>query len=193
MPPQAGAKKKIPTPSSARGRFGGHLPPTPRRPLPIRSATLAKMPPRGLVTPPHRHNLGNFPGRNPTPRLDSHPNAPHTQLGESAGACTPHTEDTATIVADPLAAFGSRRGSRGYTSSQPLPDLEDAPVFPIQHTKRSSPFLRVAPAPFSWELMFLPEHWVYTDGSVITGHPRLGAAVMHIPTNTTIYIDAAGT
>jgi len=37
------------------------------------------------------------------------------------------------------------------------------------------------------------DQWVYTDGSEITGHPRLGAAVVHIPTNTTIYIDAAGT
>jgi ribonuclease HI len=41
--------------------------------------------------------------------------------------------------------------------------------------------------------MFLPKQWVYTDGSCITGHPRLGAAVVHIPTSTTIYIDAAGT
>ena len=41
--------------------------------------------------------------------------------------------------------------------------------------------------------MFLPEQWVYTDGSDITGHPRLWAAVVHIPTITTIYIDAAGT
>ena len=41
--------------------------------------------------------------------------------------------------------------------------------------------------------MFLPEPWVYTDGSDITGHPRLGAVVVHIPTSNTIYIDAAGT
>ncbi len=30
------------------------------------------------------------------------------------------------------------------------------------------------------------------DGSDIKGHPRLGAAVVHIPTRTTIYIDATG-
>jgi ribonuclease HI len=41
--------------------------------------------------------------------------------------------------------------------------------------------------------MFLPEKWVYTDGSDITGHPRLGVAVVHIPSKTTIYIDASRT
>ena len=34
---------------------------------------------------------------------------------------------------------------------------------------------------------------MYTDGSDIKGYPRLGAAVVHIPTSTTIFIDAAGT
>jgi hypothetical protein len=33
---------------------------------------------------------------------------------------------------------------------------------------------------------------VYTDGSDINGHPRLRAAVVHIPTSRTIYIDVAG-
>ena len=34
---------------------------------------------------------------------------------------------------------------------------------------------------------------VYSDRSDIKGPSRLGAAVVHIPTRTTIYIDAAGT
>jgi hypothetical protein len=35
---------------------------------------------------------------------------------------------------------------------------------------------------------------VYTDAlDIITGHPRFGAAVVHIPTTTIIYIYAAGT
>ena len=34
---------------------------------------------------------------------------------------------------------------------------------------------------------------MYTDGSEITGQPRLGAAVVHVPTCRTIYIDAGGT
>ena len=41
--------------------------------------------------------------------------------------------------------------------------------------------------------MFRPEQWVYIDGSDITGQPRLGAAVVHVPTCATIYIDAGGT
>ncbi len=41
--------------------------------------------------------------------------------------------------------------------------------------------------------MFRPEQWVYTDGSDIKGQPRLGAAVVHVPTCSTIYIDARDT
>ena len=33
---------------------------------------------------------------------------------------------------------------------------------------------------------------MYTDGSGIKGQPRLGAAVVHVPTCTTVYIDAGG-
>ncbi len=47
------------------------------------------------------------------------------------------------------------------------------------------------PAPYPWAPTFLPEQWAYTDGSDITGHARLGAAVVHIPTSITIYIDVA--
>ena len=49
------------------------------------------------------------------------------------------------------------------------------------------------PVPHPWTPKFIPENWVYTDGSDIEGYPRLGAAVVHIPTSTTIFIDAAGT
>jgi hypothetical protein len=41
--------------------------------------------------------------------------------------------------------------------------------------------------------VFRPEQWVYTDGFDIKGQPRLGAAVVHVPTCTTMYIDARGT
>jgi hypothetical protein len=51
----------------------------------------------------------------------------------------------------------------------------------------------VAPTPYPWAPKFLPEQWVCTDGSDITGHLHLSAAVVHIPSITTIYIDAAGT
>jgi ribonuclease HI len=51
----------------------------------------------------------------------------------------------------------------------------------------------VAPAPYPWAPKFLPEQWVYTDGSDITGHPRQGASVVHIPSSATIYMDVTGT
>jgi ribonuclease HI len=49
------------------------------------------------------------------------------------------------------------------------------------------------PTPHPWVAKFIPENWVYTDGSEIEGYPRLGTYVIHIPTSTTLYIDAAGT
>ena len=99
----------------------------------------------------------------------------------------------AATAADTHAAFGPRHHGRGYTSSQPLLDMEDIPVFLIHHARRTSPFNGVAPAPYPWAPTFLPEQWVFTDGSDITGHPRLGAAVPCNSSNTTIYIDVAGT
>ena len=102
-------------------------------------------------------------------------------------------EAMAATVADSPAALGTRQRGRGYTSFQPLPGMEDIPVFSIHHVKKISPFIGEVPAPYPWAPRFLPEKWVYTDGSDITGHPRLGAVVVYIPTNTTIYIDAAGT
>jgi len=51
---------------------------------------------------------------------------------------------------------------------------------------------RRGPITYPWAPKFLPEQWVYTDGSDITSYPRLGAAVVHILTITIIYIDAAG-
>ena len=70
--------------------------------------------------------------------------------------------------------------------------MEDITVLPIQHAKRPSPFIDETPAPYPWAPKFLPEQRVYTDGSDIIGHFRLEAAAIHIPTNTTIYIHAAG-
>jgi hypothetical protein len=47
--------------------------------------------------------------------------------------------------------------------------------------------------PHKWTAKYIPENWMYTYGSNIKGSPRLGAAVVHVPTSTTIYIDAGGT
>ena len=37
-----------------------------------------------------------------------------------------------------------------------------------------------------------PNEWIYTDGSLKKGQPRIGAAVKHSHTNTTTYIGASG-
>jgi hypothetical protein len=128
-----------------------------------------------------------------TPRLNTHPNAFYPQtLGDFVGIGTPHKDPTDATATDSPAALGPRRSGREYTSSHPLPDLEDRLVLPIQHDRRTPLYNGEAPTPYPWEPKFLPEQWINTDGSDITDHPHLGAAVVHIPTNTTIYIDVAG-
>jgi hypothetical protein len=81
----------------------------------------------------------------------------------------------------------------GYSFSQPLPLFKD--IHPciggstaILLTQNDSPSV-----PHLWTPKYIPENWVYTNGSDIDGHQRLGASLVHIPTATTIYIDAAGT
>jgi len=85
-------------------------------------------------------------------------------------------------------------GPSTYTFSQQLLDLEDTGVIPNRNptTHRGQPTGMTLPAPELWTPKFTPEAWIYTDGSDIKGQARLGAAVVHIPSNTTIYIDAAG-
>ena len=83
--------------------------------------------------------------------------------------------------------------SEGYTSSQALPEITTMPPLAGTHTILPPTSGGSPPIPHRWTPKFIPENWVYTDGSDIEGHPRLGAAVVHVPTATTIYIDAAGT
>jgi hypothetical protein len=81
-----------------------------------------------------------------------------------------------------------------YTFSQPLPDLNEAHTLPNGDTQRlRAPTMATTPPNYiPWTPRFLPEEWIYTDGSDIKGHPRLGAAMVHIPPRTPIYIDATG-
>ena len=87
-----------------------------------------------------------------------------------------------------------RQWKNTYTFSQPLPNLQEAHVLPRGDTpsQHDSPRTAAPPSPIPWTPRFLPKEWVYTDGSDIKGHPRLGAAVVHTPTCTTIYMDATG-
>ena len=72
------------------------------------------------------------------------------------------------------------------TSLLYLPHMRDTPMLPSRGS-------HIAPTPLYWIPKYLPEQWVYTDGSDIKGQSRLGAAVVHIPTCATLYIDAGGT
>ena len=92
----------------------------------------------------------------------------------------------------PSPELSSRRGGGGYTSTQPLPVFTDGSDLPPSLCGEITAYPDPVPAPYPWQPKYLPDQWIYTDGSDIEGHPRLGASVVHVPTNTTIYIDAAG-
>jgi hypothetical protein len=48
------------------------------------------------------------------------------------------------------------------------------------------------PHPTILKLLHNPSEWIYTDGPLKRGKPRLGASVIHSPTFTTTCIDASG-
>jgi len=48
------------------------------------------------------------------------------------------------------------------------------------------------PQPIPWQSLHNLKQEIYTDGSLKKGQPRIGAAVIHSPANTTTYIDAPG-
>ena len=60
-----------------------------------------------------------------------------------------------------------------YTFSQPLPDLKESHALPKWGAQPFS-YSTTPPNPIPWTARFLPEEGVYTDGSDIKGHPRLG-------------------
>ena len=70
--------------------------------------------------------------------------------------------------------------------------MKDTPFLPPRGAFTLPPAPLLAPTPLPWIPKYQPEQWVYTDGSDIKGQPRLGAAVVHVPTCTNLYIDAKG-
>ena len=78
----------------------------------------------------------------------------------------------------------------GYTSCLALPGMKDIPFLPLgwAFTLPSAP--PQPPTPLPWTLKYQHEQWMYIDGSDIKVQPRLGDAMVHVPTCTTIYIDA---
>ena len=165
----------FPTPPPARGTFGGRLTSPPRRSLPAQPATPAQTP--TCSSAPHR--------------LDNHPDTLHPSTGDLRGLGHSQHDTEADAFGYSPTGTNSRSGGGGYTSSQPLPNMANIPAFPSPPNGWTSTSPDLAPVPYPWQPKFLPEQWVYTDGSTIEGQPRLGAAVVHIPTGTTIYIDAA--
>ena len=82
-----------------------------------------------------------------------------------------------------------------FSSSQPL----NAPPPPPPHDTPPPTALRgptfphpPPPTPSPWTPQFDPESWIYTDGSLIDMESRLGDAVIHSPSTTTLHIDASG-
>jgi hypothetical protein len=78
------------------------------------------------------------------------------------------------------------------TSCLDLPVPMDTPFLPNRRalTLPSTPSL--APTPLPWTPKYHPEQWVYTKGLDIKGQPHLGAAMVHVLTCRTLYIDAEG-
>ncbi len=128
-----------------------------------------------------------------TPRLEIHHHAPHPRIGAHAEIIIPYAKSATVTADDSPDSRALRPHVRGYTSSQPLLDLGDILVLPTYQDGRATPFIGEAPPSYPWAPKFLPEQLVYTDGYDMTGHPLLGAAVVHIPTSTAIYIDVEGT
>ena len=71
------------------------------------------------------------------------------------GVGIPYEEATTATVLDMSATFEPRYPGRGYTSSKPLHDLVDIPVFPAQHAAGATPLSDEAPSPYPWTPEFL--------------------------------------
>jgi hypothetical protein len=81
----------------------------------------------------------------------------------------------------------------GYTSFQTLPSMEDRHNLPYGGVSGFPRTPNTPPTPRQWTPKYIPDYWLYTYGSDIKGNRRLGAAVVHVPTRTTICIDTGGT
>ena len=117
-----------------------------------------------------------------------------TDLNIMHWTLTQVTTNTAEAPTSPTRAHPGLPWENTYTFSQPLPNLEEAPALPTGNPPQQydPTIVGTPPRPTPWTPKFSPEEWIYTDGSDIKDQPRLGAAVVHIPTRTTIYIDATG-
>jgi len=132
--------------------------PLPRRPLPTPPAIPALTSPLGPATPPSRSPTCNLNLKIRTQRLDTHSYAPYpTKLRKPERIGIPHEVAMTIMKTDSPATYEPRHIGRGYTSSQPLLELEDTHVFPSQHAGWASSYNGEAPAPYPRASKFLPE------------------------------------
>ena len=73
-----------------------------------------------------------------------------------------------------------------------LPTISSPPAFSQPSSNLIVAPNPILPYPTKWKPLHNPSEWIYTDGSLKAGKPRLGASVIHSPTSTTTYIDASG-
>ena len=94
----------------------------------------------------------------------------------------------------PLSAMapGAFDSNRVFSSSQPLPDPRATILPRLLPSEAPLPPTPPPPTPAPWTPQFDPGSWIYTDGSLIDGESRLGAAVIHSPSKTALHIDASG-
>ena len=78
------------------------------------------------------------------------------------------------------------------TLTQPSTTENNLPTLPRHYNTTHTRTNTTPPQPIPWHPLHNPEEWTYTDGSYKDGKPRLGASVIHSPTNTTTCIDASG-
>jgi hypothetical protein len=67
------------------------------------------------------------------------------------------------------------------------------PLLPPRMALTPSSAPSPAPIPYPQTPKYQPGQWVYSDSFGINGQPRLGVAVVHDLTCTSIYIDVGGT
>ena len=90
-------------------------------------------------------------------------------------------------------APGAFTSDRQYAGSQPLPPppRRRCPTH-LLGRPTSTPPPPLPPRLIPWTPHYDPEVRIYTDGSLIEGEGRLGAAVIHKPSATSLHIDASG-
>ena len=128
------------------------------------------------------------------------PGLSESQRVQLLGQCTDLNTMTWTISTICKLTSPVERNPRGTpspthsngTSCLALPRLMDTSFLPPRGALTLTSATPLAPTPLPWTPKYQPEQWVYTDSSDIKVQPRSRAAAVHVPTFTSLYIDAGG-